>query len=131
MKHGYSEGTAFYLIATWEFPIFLAAADCELLYPLISLPLTMPVVMILQVYAMWNQSKRILYILLVIHVPQGIVSFVFQGIYINPNTHHLSSMYVSTKLQAKLESHMYSTVAQKSVPMFACFSLKLITPNRI
>ena len=23
------------------------------------------------------------------------------------------------------------TVAQKSVPMFACFSLKLITPNRI
>ena len=41
MKHGYSEGTAFYLIATWEFPIFLAAADCELLYPLISLPLTM------------------------------------------------------------------------------------------
>jgi hypothetical protein len=41
MKHGNSEGTAFYLIAAWELPIFLAAADCELLYPLISLPLTM------------------------------------------------------------------------------------------
>ena len=46
---------------------------------------------------MWNQSKRILYILLFIHVPQVIVSIVFPGIYANPNT-YLSGMYVCLKL---------------------------------
>jgi len=43
--------------------------------------------MILRVYAMWNQSKRILYILLVIYVPQVMVSFIFTGIYVNSNTY--------------------------------------------
>jgi hypothetical protein len=47
--------------------------------------------MILRVYAMWNQSKMILFILLFIYVPQVIVSFVVVGIYYNPNT-HLSGM---------------------------------------
>ena len=47
--------------------------------------------MILCVYAMWNQSKRILYILLFTYVPQVIVSFVFTGVYDNPNT-YLSGM---------------------------------------
>ena len=47
--------------------------------------------MILRVYAMWNQSKRILCILLFIYVPQIIVSFVFAAIYEDPNT-HLSGM---------------------------------------
>ena len=60
--------------------------------------------MILRVYAMWNQSKRILYILLFIYVSQVIVSFIFQGVYNNPNT-YLSGMS-EAKLQAKLESHM-------------------------
>jgi hypothetical protein len=60
--------------------------------------------MILRVYAMWNQSKKILYTLLFMFVLQVIVSIVFHGIYNNPNT-YLSGMS-QTKLQANLESHM-------------------------
>jgi hypothetical protein len=59
--------------------------------------------MILRVYAMWNRSKRILYILLFFYVAQIIVSFVGEGININPNT------YLSGMSQAKLESHMLPT----------------------
>ncbi|KAI9567614.1 hypothetical protein HD554DRAFT_2266792 [Boletus coccyginus] len=44
-------------------------------------------VMILRVYAMWNQSKWILWILLFIYMPQVIVSLVVLGIYANPNTY--------------------------------------------
>ena len=51
--------------------------------------------MILRVYAMWNQSKGILYILLFVYVPQIIISLVFQGIYLNPDT-NLSGMCVSS-----------------------------------
>ena len=40
---------------------------------------------------MWNRSKRILYILLFIYIPQVIISLVGQGIYVNPNT-YLSGM---------------------------------------
>ncbi|KAI9571009.1 hypothetical protein HD554DRAFT_2036920 [Boletus coccyginus] len=43
---------ATYLISAWSFPIFLFTAD---------------LVMILQVYAMWNQSKWILWVLLFIY----------------------------------------------------------------
>ena len=42
--------------------------------------------MILRVYAMWNQSKWVLYVLLFIFVPQVVVSFVFVGIYNNPSS---------------------------------------------
>ena len=52
--------------------------------------------MILRVYAMWNRSTRILYILMFICVPQMIGSFVFQGIYNNPN------IYLSGMSQANL-----------------------------
>jgi hypothetical protein len=41
MRHAYSKGIEIYLVADWAFPIFLAAADCELLYSLISFPLIM------------------------------------------------------------------------------------------
>jgi len=64
--------TALFLVAVWDILIFLAAAD---------------LVMILRVYAMWNRSKRILYILLFFYVAQIIVSFVGEGININPNTY--------------------------------------------
>lgn len=43
------------------------------------------VVMILRVYAMWSQSKRILYTLLFIHVSQIIITFVWDGAYTNPD----------------------------------------------
>ena len=97
-------------MALWLSPVFIAAADCKLLYSLISFPLTMffqlhTVVMILRVYAMWNQSKRILYILLFIYVPQVFISFIYQGIYKNSNT------YLSGMSQAKLDSHTYPLVS--------------------
>ena len=57
------------------------------------------VVMILRVYAMWNQSKKILFFLLCIYLPQIILDLVFGGVYYNPNT-HLSGMF-----QVKLSSH--------------------------
>ncbi|KAF8552658.1 hypothetical protein OG21DRAFT_100651 [Imleria badia] len=83
------QGTTLTLMMCWGFPIFLAAADCKFISTLISFPLTIPlitVVMILRVHAMWNQSKWILSALLFIYVPQVILSFVFSGIYYNPNT---------------------------------------------
>ncbi|KAF8547884.1 hypothetical protein OG21DRAFT_837284 [Imleria badia] len=67
--------TAMYAIYYWGGAIFLNAAD---------------LVMILCVYAMWNRSKSILYILLFIYVPQVIVSFIYTGAVDNPNTFHLS-----------------------------------------
>ena len=45
------------------------------------------VVMILRVYAMWNRSTRILYILLFLYVPQVIVSFIYEGFYSNRTTY--------------------------------------------
>ncbi|KAF8428904.1 hypothetical protein L210DRAFT_3563668 [Boletus edulis BED1] len=44
-------------------------------------------VMILRVYALWNRSKAILYILLFIFLVQTIINIVYTGIYVNPNTH--------------------------------------------
>src|SRR6266568_4220944 len=41
--------------------------------------------MILRVYAIWSQSKIILGILFFIYVPLVVVSFVWNGIYDNPN----------------------------------------------
>jgi hypothetical protein len=61
--------------------------------------------MILRVYAMWNQSKRVFYILLFMYVAQVILSFVARDIY-SPNTTYLSGMS-QAKLQATLESHKW------------------------
>ncbi|KAF8452900.1 hypothetical protein L210DRAFT_3755841 [Boletus edulis BED1] len=44
------------------------------------------VMMISRVYAMWNRSRTILSILLLIYVPQTISSIILDGIYNNPNT---------------------------------------------
>jgi len=60
------------LVAVWIEEIFLAVAD---------------LMMILRVYAMWNQSKQILYPLLFIYVLQVIVAFTVTAIYDNPNTY--------------------------------------------
>ncbi|KAH0830245.1 hypothetical protein J3R83DRAFT_1605, partial [Lanmaoa asiatica] len=38
-------------------------------------------VMIVRVYAMWNRSKRILYLLLFVFVPQVIISIIFTAVY--------------------------------------------------
>ena len=47
--------------------------------------------MILRVYTMWNRSRTILRVLLLIYVVQTTTSFIYAGIYFNPNT-HLSGM---------------------------------------
>ncbi|KAF8122318.1 hypothetical protein EV363DRAFT_1555387 [Boletus edulis] len=60
------------LLSSWTFVPFFWAAD---------------LVMILRVYALWNRSKTILYILLFIYVVQTSINIVFNGIYANPNTH--------------------------------------------
>ncbi|KAF8119697.1 hypothetical protein EV363DRAFT_1196273 [Boletus edulis] len=60
------------LLSSWTFVPFFLAAD---------------LVMILRVYALWNRSKAILYILLFIFLVQTIINIVYTGIYVNPNTH--------------------------------------------
>ena len=49
--------------------------------------------MILRVYAMWDQSKSIIWILLLIYVPQMIVTLVVAGVYENPNTYIIGVSY--------------------------------------
>ena len=77
----------------WTFQIFLNTADRELLFCMFPLsPTVIPiiVIMILRVYAMWNRSKNVLYLLLFIYVPQVTISIVFAGVY--NTTTYLSSM---------------------------------------
>jgi hypothetical protein len=58
--------TAVTFVNQWAFAIFLSAADS---------------VMIVRVYAMWNRSKTILYLLLFIYVPQVIISIIFTAVF--------------------------------------------------
>ncbi|KAH0835530.1 hypothetical protein J3R83DRAFT_9222, partial [Lanmaoa asiatica] len=99
MRHGYFEGTIISQMSEWTLLIFLSAADCELLHPLIPFLqlISITVVMILRVYAMWHRSKRVLWILLFIYVPLVIISFVFQGIYNTPTT------YISVQIHEGLD----------------------------
>ncbi|KAI9572355.1 hypothetical protein HD554DRAFT_1675194 [Boletus coccyginus] len=64
------KGTAVFVIGDWGYILFLAAAD---------------LVMILRVYAMWKQSKKVLAILLFIYAPEIIFSIVWECIYNNTN----------------------------------------------
>ncbi|KAG8216189.1 hypothetical protein J3R82DRAFT_8214 [Butyriboletus roseoflavus] len=85
----YLKGTTIIWVIEWTFVIFLNTADCELLFCLIPLLPTVgaiSVVMVLRVYAMWNQSKWILWLLLFIYVPQVIFSLIVAGVY-NTNTY--------------------------------------------
>jgi len=89
MKYRY-KGTVIFLVCSWAFPVFLAAADRKLLLHtmlLLSFTISITVVMILRVYALWARSRKILGILLFIYVPQIISAFVFTGVYDNPDTH--------------------------------------------
>ena len=84
MRHGYPKGSGIVFVNQWAFVIFLSAADGELLRPFLSpLPLTVIsiiAVMIVRMYAMWNQSKRILSLLLFIYVPQVIIAIVLTAV---------------------------------------------------
>ncbi|KAF8452918.1 hypothetical protein L210DRAFT_2064774 [Boletus edulis BED1] len=65
-------GKLMYLSCYWAFFVFLSTAD---------------VLMILRVYAMWNRSKTILRVLLLVFIIQTLISGILEGIYLNPNTH--------------------------------------------
>lgn len=71
-----------YMASSWVSPVFFAASECEFsccnLHFLYLASIT--VVMILRVYAMWNQSRTILYVLLFIYVPQIIFAAVLAGL---------------------------------------------------
>ena len=54
--------------------------------------------MIVYVYAMWNRSKTVLYLLLFNYIFQVILSFVFVGIYYNPNTYFSGMSLAKVKL---------------------------------
>ncbi|KAF8428932.1 hypothetical protein L210DRAFT_3652216 [Boletus edulis BED1] len=60
-----------YLSGIWAFVVFLSTAD---------------LLMILRVYTMWNRSRNILCVLLLVYIVQTIITVVFQGIYDNPYT---------------------------------------------
>jgi len=64
--------TTLLLVSIWGFVLFLAAAD---------------IVMILRVYAMYNQSKVVLSVLLVFYVSTIILYFASAGYYNNPSTY--------------------------------------------
>lgn len=53
--------------------------------------ISITVVMIMRVYAMWDRSKGILLVLLFIYVPQVVCTLVYIGLWYNPNT-YLSGM---------------------------------------
>lgn len=102
MRYACSKGTAILLVTVWGYVIFTNTADRKLLSPLDSFSWTMisiTVIMILRVYAMWSRSKRILWVLLFAYAPQVIISFGFTGIYENPNT------YISGTSRAELIHH--------------------------
>ncbi|KAF8437495.1 hypothetical protein L210DRAFT_3505250 [Boletus edulis BED1] len=73
LTHGYFKGTAVTVVVFWQYVVFLAATD---------------MVMIVRVYAMWNQSKWILGVLLFIYVSQVVSSLVMTGIISNPSAFH-------------------------------------------
>ena len=58
--------------------------------PLPQTVISITVIMLLQVYAMWNRSKRILYVLLFIYVPEVIATIIFVGVF--DTSPYLSSM---------------------------------------
>lgn len=60
--------------------------------------------MILRVYALWNRSRTILGVLLVVYAAQTVLSVVIAAIYINPSTYlsgaHRAELVVLMQTQA-------------------------------
>ncbi|KAF8122298.1 hypothetical protein EV363DRAFT_1301244 [Boletus edulis] len=74
--------TVMYLSYIWGFAVFLSAAD---------------LLMILRVYAMWNRSRTILRVLLLVFTIQTLITVVLEGIHDNSNT-HFSVYYLAIRL---------------------------------
>ena len=76
----------------WIGTLYILAVDRESPPGAISSVLNSAIVMmLLRVYAMWNRSKFILRVLLLIFIPLNIIGFVLTGVLDNPNT-YLSGM---------------------------------------
>lgn len=87
------------------------------------------VMMIMRVYAMWNRSKRILYALLFIYVPQIIVSFVLTGIYDIPNKDFSGMSWA--KLYASSRSHASCHLCQLQLLKFSISLFALVCSNTL
>jgi len=92
--------TAIALIHFWAYAIFIAAAD---------------LVMIWRVYAMWNQSKTVLCILMFIYIPQLLVTCVLDGIYEFPGR------TLSVKVQEVPGFGAYCTYQDDMVPYLVIY----------
>ncbi|KAF9237824.1 hypothetical protein BU15DRAFT_62847 [Melanogaster broomeanus] len=79
MIHNPSEGTAIFLSLVWGNTLYLIVIDW---------------MFILRVYAMYNRSKIVVYILLLVYVPITICLIVFIGIANNPKIHLVWSVPV-------------------------------------
>ena len=87
-----SKGTIYIIVLQWVFTLWILAVDRESPPRAFSSVLhSVIVMMLLRVYAMWNRSKIILGVLLLTYASQSIISFVFSGVFNNPNT-YLSGM---------------------------------------
>ena len=87
-----SEGTIYFLVMQWMFQLYILVVDRKVPPDAISSVLNSVIVMMtLRVYAMWNRSKIILGVLLLIYVPINIIGCVFIGVFDDPNT-YLSGM---------------------------------------
>ena len=83
---------------------------------------TITVVMILRVYAMWNRSKRVLYGLLFIFVPQVIVSLTFAGIYGSNSVYYSGMSWAGLHiplLMVLFQSLLQSRLFKSSTSLFA------------
>ena len=87
-----SKGTIYIIVLQWVLVLYMLVVDRESPSRAISCVLhSVIVMMLLRVYAMWNRSKIILGVLLLIYIPLNIIIFVFAGVFNNPNT-YLSGM---------------------------------------
>ena len=116
MQYGYPKGTAVNWLIDLTFLIFLNAAECEFLCHMVRslwTIISIIVVMILRVYAMWSRSKRILCLLQFIYVPQVIVTSVLAVVY-NTGT-YLSGM-------AQINFTCHSNLTQVAIHLLLSFS---------
>lgn len=77
--HDGLQGKIIYMIGSWMFILFLGAADCELFLRFkflnMEILMTVAVMMILRVWALYNRSKLVLSVLLVLFSLE-IISFI-------------------------------------------------------
>ena len=92
---------------------------------------TITVVMILRVYAMWNRSKRVLYGLLFIFVPQVIVSLTFTAIYGSNNIYYLGMSWAGFHVPSLMVLCQYLFQPQLFKPSTSLFAFSALLQTRV